>query len=59
MGRERREPGLESVNMAPVCGREIVFGRREVGFGGEVGRVGVGRGMSGWVASKASLAKSR
>ena len=47
------------MNGAPVCGREIVFGRREVGFGGEVGRVGVGRGMSGWVASKASLAKSR
>ena len=59
VGRERSEPGLESVNMAPVCGREIVFGRREVGFGGEVGRVGVGRGMSGWVASEASLAKRR
>ena len=44
------------MNGAPVCGREIVFGRRELVFGGEVGRVGVGRGMSGWVASEASLA---
>ena len=52
VGRERSEPGLESVNGAPVCGREVVFGRREIGFGGEVGRVGVGRGMSGWVASE-------
>ena len=52
MGREQSEPGLESVNGAPVCGKEVVFGR-------EVGRVGVGRGMSGWVASKVSLAKRR
>ena len=56
VGRKRSEPGLESVNGAPVCGREVVFGRREVRFGGEFGRVGVGRGLSWWVASEASLA---
>ena len=59
VGRKQSAPGLESVNGAAVCGREVVFGRREVGFGGEVGRVGVGRGMSGWVPSEVSLAKRR
>ena len=44
VGRERGEPSLELVNGAPVCGREVVFGRREVGLGGEVGRVVWGGG---------------
>ena len=48
MGRERSEPILELVNGAPVGGREV-------GFGGEAGRVGVGRGLSGWVASESSV----
>ena len=37
--------------------REVGFGRREVWFGGRICRVGLGRGLSGWVASEASIAK--
>ena len=59
VGREGSEPSLESVNGAPVCGRDVVLGRREVGFGVEVGRVVQGGGLSGWVASGVSLTKLR